>query len=75
MRARTITEASRPVVYICVTLLGFSTPAPSSKGYRRSLPDHTPSMPQAEYATDYVEKKSKKEREILTEAEILYQLV
>jgi hypothetical protein len=56
------TEASRPVVYICVTLFGFSTPAPSSKGYRRGLPDHTTSLPQAEYATDYAKKKKQKRK-------------
>jgi hypothetical protein len=51
-----MTEASRPVVYICVTLFGFSTPAPSPKGYRCDFLDHTTSMPQAEYTTDYAEK-------------------
>jgi hypothetical protein len=74
MRARTIIAAPRPVIYIYAMLFGFSTPAPSSKGYRRGLPDRTTSMPQAEYVIDYAEK-SKKEREKLTEPEIPYQLV
>jgi hypothetical protein len=74
MRARTIIAAPRPVVYTYAMLFGFSTPAPSSKGYRRGLLDRTTSMPQAEYVTDYAERK-KIGREKLTEPEIPYQLV